>query len=247
MDYQLKTAVSTVATAIIVTASLPLQAAEGDTWKFELTPYIWGAGVDADVEVANRSAEIDASFNDIADNLDMTAAFLATAQYNAWVTWLQVDYLDLSSDLSRVSGNLESKLTMMTLGFGYQFQGWKEGQTFDVLLGVRNLKLDNELELDALGDFSGDRDVTDGVIILRPSLQLSERWRFNPTLSYGGGDSESTYELQPQFQFHAWENAALRFGYRKLGYDIESSRGNTFDGAFQGPFLGIGMMLGSKS
>ena len=246
MDNRFKMTVSAVATAISVSASLPLQAAESDTWKFELTPYFWGAGIDADVEVANRPAEIDASFSDIADNLDMTAAVLATAQYNAWVTWLQVDYLDLSSDLSRVSGNLESKLTMATLGFGYQFQGWKKGQTFDVLLGVRNLKLDNELTLDTLGGFSGDRDVTDAVIILRPSLQLSERWRFNPTLSYGSGDSESTYELQPQFQFQAWENAALRLGYRKLGYDIESSRGNTFDGAFEGPFIGIGIMLGSK-
>lgn len=242
-----KVASAVVPTAIAISVSLPLQAAD-DTWKFELTPYIWGMGIDADVEIANRSAEVDTSFSDIVDNMDMGAAFLSTAQYNSWVTWLQVDYLDLSTDFSRgsTSGSLGSKTTVTTLGFGYQFQGWKEGQTFDVLLGVRNLRLDNELELNPGGNFSGDRDVTDPVIILRPSLQLSKRWRFNPTLSYGtGGDSESTYELQPQFQFQAWENAAIRFGYRKLGYDIESDNGNSFDGAFEGPFLGIGITFGS--
>ncbi|WP_461481883.1 OmpA family protein [Porticoccus sp.] len=248
MGNRIKQTSPALAALFLATAALPATAAEEDTWKFEFTPYLWAAGLDADVTIANRSAEVDASFSDILDNLDMTAAFLATAQYNSWVTWLQVDYLDLSTDLSRgpVSGSLESEMTMSTFGFGYQFQGWTPGQTFDVLLGVRNLRLENKLKLDTLGDFSGDRNITDPVIIVRPSIQLSEHWRFNPTLSYGtGGDSERTYELQPQFQYQAWKNGAFRFGYRKVDYDIESNSGNTFDGAFEGPFIGFGMTFGS--
>lgn len=248
MSNRIKKTASALTALYLAISALPALAAEDDTWKFELTPYLWVAGVNADVTVANRSAEVDASFSDLLENLDMAAAFLGTAQYNSWVTWLQVDYLDISSDFSKgpSGGSLESEMTMSTFGFGRQFQGWKQGQTFDVLLGVRNLSLDNELKLDTLGDFSGDRDVTDPVIILRPSIPLSEHWRFNPTLSYGaGGDSESTYELQPQFQYQAWENTAFRFGYRKLGYDIESDRSFAFDGAFEGPFIGFGMTFGS--
>ncbi|TNE75396.1 MAG: hypothetical protein EP334_10415, partial [Gammaproteobacteria bacterium] len=123
-------------------------AGEEDTWKVEFTPYVWAAGLDADVTIANRTANVDASFSDLLDNLDMAAAFLATAQYNSWVTWLQVDYLDMSTDFSKgpASGSVDTEMTMSTFGFGYQFQGWKPGQTFDVLLGVRNLKLDNKLK-----------------------------------------------------------------------------------------------------
>lgn len=232
----------------LATFMVPAMAGEEDTWKVEFTPYVWAAGLDADVTIANRTANVDASFSDLLDNLDMAAAFLATAQYNSWVTWLQVDYLDMSTDFSKgpASGSVDTEMTMSTFGFGYQFQGWKPGQTFDVLLGVRNLKLDNKLKLGALGEFGSDRSITDPVIIVRPSIPLSEHWRFNPTLSYGtGGDSEKTYELQPQFQYQAWKNGAFRFGYRKVGYDIESSRGNTFDGAFEGPFIGFGMTFGS--
>lgn len=232
----------------LATFMVPAMAGEEDTWKVEFTPYVWAAGLDADVTIANRTANVDASFSDLLDNLDMAAAFLATAQYNSWVTWLQVDYLDMSTDFSKgpASGSVDTEMTMSTFGFGYQFQGWKPGQTFDVLLGVRNLKLDNKLKMGVLGEFSSDRSITDPVVIVRPSIPLSEHWRFNPTLSYGtGGDSEKTYELQPQFQYQAWKNGAFRFGYRKVGYDIESSRGNTFDGAFEGPFIGFGMTFGS--
>lgn len=242
-----KLTASTLTALLLAAAGLPAVAADDDTWKVEFTPYLWGAGLNADVTVRDQTATVDAGFDDIVENLDMAAAFLGTAQYNSWVTWVQVDYLDLSTDISRRAnaGSLESKSTMAALGFGYQFQGWKEGQTIDALLGVRNLSLDNRLQLDGHGARSDDRDVTDPVIILRPSFPISEKWRFNPTLSYGtGGDSEETWELQPQFQYQAGQNTSLRLGYRKLHYELENESGNAFDGAFEGPFIGFGFTFG---
>jgi hypothetical protein len=96
-----------------------------------------------------------------------------------------------------------------------------------------------------VGSFNIDKTYTTPVIIVWPSIQLSERWRFNPSLSYGkGGDVESTYDLQPQFQFQPWESTALRFGYRKLHYKIKSDNGDTFDGSFHGPFIGLNFTFG---
>ena len=44
------------------------------------------------------------------------------------------------------------------------------------------------------------------------------------------------------------ERAALRFGYRKLYYEIENpSSGNSFDGSFHGPFIGVGGTFGGGS
>lgn len=244
MKNSIKTKASILGLSLMAASAMPANAAEQNDWKFEFTPYLWAAGIKADVEVRDRAGSVDASFNDLMDKLDASAAFLATAQYKSWVTWAQVDYLNLNFDLEgrRNSGSLDVKQTMGTFGLGYQFPGWKEGQTIDVLLGVRTMKLENELSIDSVGTFSGDRDITDPVIIVRPSFQISEKWRFNPTLSYGtGGDSEETWELQPQFQYQAWENAAFRFGYRKLHYKIENEKGNSFDGSFAGPFIGVGV------
>ncbi len=62
----------------------------------------------------------------------------------------------------------------------------------DVLLGVRYLDIETKLQFDTLGTFKRSQDYTDPLIIVRPSFQISERWRLNPTFSYGtGGDSES--------------------------------------------------------
>lgn len=246
MKHKLKTLAAAVSGAMLV-ASVPAMAAQNEGVKLELTPYLWGAGIQGDVTAQGQTGEVDASFSDIMDNMDANLAFLGVAQVNSWVTWLQLDYLDLGADFENVnvSGSVDSKVTMATGGFGYQFQGSSDKQTFDVLLGVRNYKMENELELDSIGSFSSDKDFTTPVLIVRPSIQLSEKWRFNPTLSYGeGGDVEKTYELQPQFQYQAWDNGAFRFGYRKLAYEIVTDEDNGFDGAFEGPFLGFGFTFG---
>ena len=77
------------------------------------------------------------------------------------------------------------------------------------------------------------------MLFVRPSYQISKRWRLNPTFAFGGGDSDKVWELQPQLQFQVTDNFAVRFGYRKLFYEIDADNGNSFEGAFEGllPFL----------
>lgn len=242
-----KLTAATVSALLLTTGISTAHAAGQNGWDFELTPYIWATGIEADVEAADRKAEVDASASDLAENLDMTGSVLATAHYNSWAFRAQVDYFELSSDLRNSNGTIETTNTMSTFGFGYQFRGFVDNQTIDVLIGVRNLVLDNELKINNVGTFSSDRDVTDPIIMIQPDFQLSEKWRFNPMFSYGaGGDSEYTYELQPQFQYQAWEQASIRFGYRKVHYKIESDNGGkAFDGDFAGPFIGFGFTFGN--
>lgn len=239
---------SVMAATLAGAFTLPAVASDDTGLRFELTPYIWGAGIDGDIEAGSKETEVDVGFSDILDNLDMSAAFQSSLQYNSWISRLQVDYLDLGIERDSggpPNGSLDSTATMATLAFGYQFRGSTPRLTFDVLVGVRYLNLDNTLKLDNLGRFSSERSVTDPVIMFRPSFPLSERWSFIPSFSYGeGGDSESTYELEPQFRYQAGDSLALHIGYRKLAYDIESERGAAFDGAFEGPFLGIGWTFG---
>lgn len=241
---------SVVVSALVAASSVSSAMAEDDeTWRVDLVPYAWIAGIDGDVGVGGREAEVDASFSDLWDNLDMAAALLANARINSWVIRAQIDYLDLSSDLARANGSLESETTMASLGFGYQFDLGNQGHnTLDLLIGARYLTMDQTLKLDALGESDSDKDYTDPVIMLEPSFRLSERWRLSAMLSYGeGGDSEYTYEVQPQLIFQAWEHVTLRFGYRLLHYkiDADSERRSSFDGEFEGPFIGLGFNFGS--
>jgi opacity protein-like surface antigen len=232
-----------LATLIAIGApTLSAQAAD-DSWKFEITPYIWTSGVDGDVTVQGHTANIDVSFSDMMDVTDASFSFLGVAQYQRLVFWAQVDYLSQDTDeLDDPPPNARVELdsTITTLAVGYQFDGWAKGQTYDVLVGWRQFALDKKLTVTGVGTLEKDTDINDIVLVVRPSIQLSDRWRFNPTLSYGSGDSESSYELQPQFQYQFSQNWAARLGYRILSYDIEYDANNKVDVSFSGFILGLG-------
>jgi hypothetical protein len=80
----------------------------------------------------------------------------------------------------------------------------------------------------------------DGTVIVRPSFRISQRWLFNPTVSVGGGDSKYFYQLQPQFQYQFSKTWEARFGYRKMHYTIDASRGARYDMNLSGPLIGFG-------
>ena len=64
--------------------------------------------------------------------------------------------------------------------------------------------------------------------MLRPSFQISERWRFNPTFAYGvSGDSDTTYTMMPQVQYQFSDSFAARFGYKKVHYEFDGDSGTT--------------------
>jgi hypothetical protein len=109
--------------------------------------------------------------------------------------------------------------------------------------GVRLLNLDNTLTLNGRGTFEKSQTITDGVLVVRPSLPLTTWLRFSPTLAIGAGDSDLTYELQPELQFRITDNIAARVGYRRVFYDFEGDRGNRFDGSFHGFILGVGLTI----
>jgi outer membrane protein OmpA-like peptidoglycan-associated protein len=124
------------------------------------------------------------------------------------------------------------------------------------MVGVRDLELDAQLRLTGTIDGDpvsaqrdGEANVTDTLVMLRPSIRLSETWRFNPTLSYAvAGDSDTHFELSPQFQYQFSDSFALRFGYRSLNYELEegsegSENYRAFDGDLSGLMVGVGWMF----
>jgi outer membrane protein OmpA-like peptidoglycan-associated protein len=241
--------IARVATTLAIAVAAPSAQTQDENWGFEISPYLWAAGIDADVTVANQTVNIKRDFSDIVDALDIGGGIMAGAGINRFVAVTQVDYVSLDSDEldeAPARGRLESKTLFAMLALGYRFGGETPGKHFDVLLGARNLSLENTLTLDGLGSFKGDNDFVDPILMLRPSLPLGRRWRLNATLSYGtGGDSEKTWELQPQVQFQISDHLAARFGYRRLHYDIRAENGrNRFDGAFEGLVLGLGGTFG---
>jgi hypothetical protein len=213
-------------------------------WKFEFTPYAWFAGIDGDVTVGDRTAEVDVGFGDLFDAVDIVGSFLTVTQYQRWVFWGQLDYFALDSDNLDNSPDIakvESDTLILTVAGGYQFDGFVKNSTIDVLGGIRYANMENTLSITGIGTRKKDRGITDAVLVLRPSFQLMEKLRFNPTMSIGTGDSDLTWELQPQLQYAFTEHVAARVGYRRLAYDVKGDNVD-FDGTFHGFILGVGFI-----
>ncbi len=216
-----------------------------DPWKFEFVPYIWAAGMDADVTVGSRTADVSVGFDDLLDATDIGGAFLAVTQYERVVLWTQLDYFEL--DTNNVKGSperirAESDSLFLTAALGYQFNTFGERSTIDVMGGFRYLDMENSLTVANLRSKDGGQEIWDGIFMLRPSFYLTDTIRFNPTLSIGTGDSDLTYELQPQFQFQLNDSLVARVGYRRLYYDYSGDHGN-FDGSFHGLIAGLGFVF----
>lgn len=217
--------------------------ATSNDWHFEITPYVWTPGMSGTVTVHGHPFPVDETFSDIFKIVKFALSGLAIAEYRQWLVWTQADYMYLNTDKLNeppARGNLNSKLFLWTVGGGYRFPLWADGQTLDVLVGEQGADMKNTLTAYNIGSIEQTRDVIDTVLILRPSFQLTKQLRFNPTMSYGGGDSDVTYQLQPQLQYQFTDRLEARLGYRKLHYKINSDRNNVLDLNLAGPFVGFG-------
>lgn len=252
MNWQIKAAI-VVATGCAVGS--PAAFAQEDAWGFEITPYLWGGGVDGDVTLRGHKVEVDRGFDDLVDRLDFSGSLLGIGYRNHFVVWTQLDYIatdtdELDADEQPASGQirLESDFFAGTLGFGYIFGEPHGRRHVDLLLGAKYLSVENDLTLGNIGQFKRDKDYLDPVVIVRPSWRISERWLFNPTFQIGGGvDADLIWELQPQLQFQINDNLGLRFGYRNMYYDLESENGlNKFDGSYRGFVIGLGGTFGNR-
>ena len=90
---------------------------------------------------------------------------------------------------------------ILTAAGGYRFNGPFEGSKIAVLGGARYTRLENQIKATGIGAGKDARDITDALLMLRPSIPLMDKLVFNPTLNIGAGDSDLTYEMQPELQY----------------------------------------------
>ncbi|MCX5851561.1 MAG: hypothetical protein NT072_05840 [Deltaproteobacteria bacterium] len=242
----------TVAT-VLVFAGVSGFAAEPQGWKFELTPYLWYAGIEGDVTVKGQKIDFEKSASDLVDYVEAGGSLLGVVQYNRLLFWGQVDYFSLSTDALDVEdqpkgGSLDTDMLLWEYAMGYQIDGFWEGQTIDLMVGIRTLRQENDLKVFGKGTISTDDTISDPIFVVRPSFPLFpskiKGLRFNPTLAIGGGgDADLVYELFPQFQYQITDNIAARLGYRTVGYKFSDDNDNELNFRMAGLIAGVGVMF----
>jgi len=69
-------------------------------WEFRLTPYLWFAGFTGTVGAGGRTADIDAPFRDVFDELNFGAMVNFEARKNRFTTLVDGFYVSLTDEKS---------------------------------------------------------------------------------------------------------------------------------------------------
>lgn len=227
--------------AALALAAVPRARASDDGLSGEFTPYLWGAGIKGDITVKDRTASPDFSFSDLITKVHGGFSFLSAADYKRWVGYVQMDWSRLEGDRDTRFGNAHTKVDFVdsTFAAGRRFDGFDAKSSFDLMGGLRYTHLHTNLTV-ASFDGSNDSDLIDAVAVFRPRYQFTPSFSFSPTVSLGGGQSDFTYELAPQFQYDFANRLTARVGYRRLHYKVHNDNGS-FDGAMHGFIVGLGL------
>jgi hypothetical protein len=81
---------------VLVVACAPAVASAADEWKFAVTPYLWGAGIDGTVTVRGHEVDVDMPFEEIINDLDLGVMVNLQARKDRFGLYSDVIFLHLS-------------------------------------------------------------------------------------------------------------------------------------------------------
>lgn len=142
---------------------VPIVLSAPSEWNYTFRPYIWTASLQGNVGAQGLVVPVDASFEDIASNLDGGFALYTDINRGKWTVAIDVQYLKLSAGVddfpfplfSAVGVEVEQLLGSATLF--YRVLEWDRG-FLEIGAGARVVGLKNKVNLSAdeqgIADFS---------------------------------------------------------------------------------------------
>lgn len=224
---------------LFIFCSAQVAAAEDtNAWQHELTIYGWYAGIDGTVGLPSPLGG-DSGFtveaDDILDNLSMIFMGGWASKKNKWSIIADVVYMDVSGSSNGVKLDLESWI--INGGVGYDLVQ-RDGGILAVVGGFRYLSVEPKLKYSG-HSVSQSKDLVDGIIGLRGSINFNENWYLPYYADIGTGGSDFSYQLFAGLGYcFGWGD--IRMGYRYLSFDMDDDDYMMHDMALSGPVLGVG-------
>jgi len=220
-------------------------------WSFEISPYVWAAGIDGMIRPRRGFPSFNSSlsFSDILDNLDAGFFVTGSARRDRLVISGDLYYISLSdtvrapapADFLRIKG--KAGVVQGTL-----VGGWRAvdgaAHSLDLMAGVRAGESDVEVQGRIGGrpelTVSDDISYAAPVLAMRGRVALSDRFTVTGYGDLGGGTSsvDSTWQLSATLDYHLSDRVALSAGYRHEELDISNSSGARADTATSGFLIG---------
>ena len=230
-------------------------------WQFEITPYFLAAAMNGEAGAGGITTDIDMSFEDIWNNLDVGLMGIFEARKGPWIFALDAVYFRLKDEETNswtgpngkvtVDGAVEATLVQQLYQGTVGYRVIDSKTKLDFTGGLRYTIVDNDFDLTLSTNNEtfpgGQRSLsiseswTDPVFGVRFLAPFSKKWSFFGYGDIGGFSVGSTITYQAiaglRWQFSKVVSAKL--AYRYLYQDFEDDD-FVWDMVYQGPLIGIG-------
>ncbi|WP_162917133.1 hypothetical protein [Dongia deserti] len=233
----------------------PRSSLANDDWSLSISPYVWGAGMEGSIASfpGALAADVDVSFNDILDHLDLAGMAIVQLRYQRFAAYMDLIYTSVSADQETPLGilfddvELENEIFIGTFGGAYRAIE-TEHATLDLLAGVRVWSVDTVLKLE--GGVLQDQEFEHGENWIDPIIGLHGHYQFEngiflTSLSQVGGfgvSSDLTWDSFAGIGYRFNATVSAIAGYRHLEVDYEND-GFIFDVEMSGPVIGMTIRL----
>jgi hypothetical protein len=228
----------------------PVGRTQASDWSFNLSPYVWAAGLDGTVAAVAGlpSIEVDAGFRDILENLDLAAMVFVELRYQRLSAYADIVYTKVTVDAETPAQILfdnietESRIFIGTFGGAYRLLDEQKG-FLDLLAGARLWSVQTQLDFD--GGVLNIQKVDDGQTWVDPVIGVKARFDIGAgfylnALGHVGGfgvASDLTWDAFGGFGYQFNETISAIAGYRHLEVDYHHD-GFVFDVEMSGPVIG---------
>ncbi|MBK7977568.1 MAG: hypothetical protein IPK07_31375 [Deltaproteobacteria bacterium] len=232
-------------------------------WTVDVIPYLWALSMTGTAGVAGVEADLDMSFGDILNDLNIALMGAVEARNGRWGFTVNPLYSRLSDEpKATVLGqpaSLDVTLDLFVLQFGLNYRlgpfplgRCGGGPELSILpqIGGRYTYLDTDVELDFLSSRGGSltKDWVDPLVGLRGVLDLTPAWSLTVAGDVGGFDVGTQLAWSATgYVGYRWDltdsvTGSVLLGYRALYQDYETGDGLeefVFDTTMHGPVIGF--------
>lgn len=214
-----------------------------DGWQHTVAIYLLGAGMSGKTAFGPVGADVDVSFSEILDNLEIGGMAAYRGTNGKWSVMVNSIFMGLGAtkDL-RFGGAADVDLDQAMFEVD---AGWRYAKHFELYFGLRATSIDMNIEVrPAIGADQTAEDKhswVDPLVGIRCEVPMGSKWTFVGRGDVGGFGvgSDFAWQAMTHFDWRISKRFGVAFGYVALDMDYEDGKGSDFfryDILTTGPF-----------
>lgn len=232
-----------VLVVVAVTTSSRAESSQNE-WEFAIAPYLWAAGMDGSIGIANFEQDVDVAFSDIIDNLDFAFMGHFDMRNEHWVLMSDLVFVDLGHEEDLVQATVTAGLDMTLFEVA---GGYRVSRVFTILAGARWVDMATGIDYSGTlidDEVAASKDWIDPLIGAHAFIPVSDKWWIGLLGDVGGFGvgSELTWHAYANVGFRLSHLVSIVLGYHAIDIDYEDGEGLAsvkLDVTVSGPQLGV--------